>query len=94
MPPQLLLPEKGGRWTRGATQQDKGNQQFISALCKDLSSQRWQTKRRAVEVPISAAAAAIWLRGIAGHPARVGMKPSSSNREPEILTLLFSFPSS
>lgn len=41
-----------------------------SQLCKDLSSQRWQMKQRA---------AALWLRGIAGQPAQVGVKPRGSN---------------
>lgn len=41
---------------------------FIPALCKDLSSQRLQTKHRVGQVPITAAAV-IRLRGIAGQPA-------------------------
>lgn len=68
--------EKGERWTKEATYQDKGRQQFIFFLGKDLSSQMMQTKQTR-KVPISDAA--IWLRGTGGQPAQVGLKPSSSN---------------
>lgn len=77
MPPCVFLPEKGERWTREATYQGKGRQQFIFFLCKDLSSQMEQTKQTARKVPISDAA--IWLRGTGGQLAQVGLKSSSSN---------------
>lgn len=89
---QLHPSEKGGRWARITTQQSKGRQQSDSVPHKHLSSQRQWTKQR-LGVCISAATA-IWLRGIADQPVQVGLKPTTSHLESEMVTLVFSLPSS